>query len=141
MVKSYKSFIYITLLMFLFIYIFSLLGISMFGNQFNFDDIVPRGNFDEFASAFITVFQVLTMENWQTVLYDSMRSKVAKFLVASYYIAWIFVGNFILLNLFLAILLDSFLGEEEDEESAQQDAERRRKKMLKLRKKKKALDN
>jgi hypothetical protein len=32
MVKSYKSFIYITLLMFLFIYIFALLGISMFGN-------------------------------------------------------------------------------------------------------------
>jgi len=58
------------------------------------------------------------MENWQTVLYDSMRSKFSKFLVATYYIAWIFVGNFILLNLFLAILLDSFLGEEEEEESA-----------------------
>lgn len=136
MVKSYKSFIYITLLMFLFIYIFSLLGISMFGNQFNFDGELPRGNFDEFGAAFITVFQVLTMENWQTVLYDSMRSSVSKFLVATYYIAWIFVGNFILLNLFLAILLDSFLGEEEEEESAQQDAERKRKKMLKARKKK-----
>jgi len=113
----------------------------MFGNHFNFDDTVPRGNFDEFGAAFITVFQVLTMENWQTVLYDSMRSEVSKFLVSTYYIAWIFVGNFILLNLFLAILLDSFLGEEEEEESAQQDAERRRKKMLKRRKKKAVLDN
>lgn len=28
---------------------------------------------------------------------------------------WIFLGNFILLNLFLAILLDSFLEEEEEE--------------------------
>jgi hypothetical protein len=81
------------------------------------------------------------MENWQTVLYDSMRSpELSKFLVATYYIAWIFVGNFILLNLFLAILLDSFLGDEEEEESAQQDAERKRKKMIKARKKKKALD-
>jgi hypothetical protein len=56
MVKSYKSFIYITLLMFLFIYIFALLGISMFGNSFNFEDRLPRGNYDNFTSAFITIF-------------------------------------------------------------------------------------
>jgi hypothetical protein len=37
-------------------------------------------------------------------------------LITGYFITWIFLGNFILLNLFLAILLDSFLeeGEEED---------------------------
>ena len=37
-------------------------------------------------------------------------------LITAYFISWIFLGNFILLNLFLAILLDSFLeeGEEED---------------------------
>ncbi len=29
-----------------------------------------------------------------------------------YYISWIFIGNFILLNLFLAILIDAF-GEED----------------------------
>lgn len=56
MVKSYKSFIYITLLMFLFIYIFALLGVSMFGNEFNFEDRPPRGNYDTFPAAFITVF-------------------------------------------------------------------------------------
>ena len=57
MVKSYKSFIYITLLMFLFIYIFALLGISMFGNSFaKTDGRLPRGNYDKFGDAFITVF-------------------------------------------------------------------------------------
>jgi regulatory protein YycI of two-component signal transduction system YycFG len=35
------------------------------------------------------------------------------------YIAWIFIGNFILLNLFLAILLDSFF--ENDEADVDQD--------------------
>jgi len=37
-------------------------------------------------------------------------------LITAYFISWIFLGNFIRLNLFLAILLDSFLeeGEEED---------------------------
>jgi hypothetical protein len=34
---------------------------------------------------------------------------------------WIFLGNFILLNLFLAILLDAFL-EEDDEQDEQSDS-------------------
>jgi hypothetical protein len=33
-----------------------------------------------------------------------------------YYVSWIFIGNFILLNLFLAILLDGFLAEDDEEE-------------------------
>lgn len=83
----------------------------------NYEDGTPKNNYDNFSIAFITVFQVLTMENWQTVLFDTMRSEtVSPYLVAIYYIFWVFIGNFILLNLFLAILLDSFLDEEDTEE-------------------------
>lgn len=66
------------------------------------------------------------MENWQTVMYSSMLAgkgaPAFKTVTAMYYISWIFIGNFILLNLFLAILIDSFgeadaALEEEDEES------------------------
>lgn len=56
MIRSYKSFIYITMLMFLFIFIFSLLGMQTFGGQMNYPDGLPRGNFDTFPIAFITVF-------------------------------------------------------------------------------------
>ena len=42
------------------------------------------------------------------------------------YIAWIFIGNFILLNLFLAILLDSFLEEDEGDHNPDEIAERLR---------------
>ena len=44
-------------------------------------------------------------------------------------IAWIFIGNFILLNLFLAILLDSFIEEEEEEEEFSVKQERLKKKL------------
>lgn len=114
--RSYKSFIYITLLMFVFIFIFALLGMQIFGGKFDYPDGKPRGNYDQFIIAAVTVFQVLTMENWQTVLYDSMRGDNNKFIVCIYYISWIFIGNFILLNLFLAILLDSFLVDEDEED-------------------------
>lgn len=68
------------------------------------------------------------MENWQSVLYDSMRSDDIGLIVpAVFYIVWIFVGNFILLNLFLAILLDSFLEEDDPEEEDMLEAERQAK--------------
>lgn len=79
---------------------------------------MPRANFETFTIAFVTVFQVLTLENWQTVIYASIasakNSMVTKTISAIYYISWIFIGNFILLNLFLAILIEAFGDENAD---------------------------
>ena len=121
--RSISSFVYIAMLLLLFVFIYSLLGMQIFGGKFNFEDGLPRGNYDSFNSAFVTVFQVLTMENWQDILYDSMRSSTGPLASALFYISWIFIGNFILLNLFLAILLDSFLEEEEEDEHKQEELE------------------
>ena len=48
-------------------------------------------------------------------------SGLPRAVIAVYLISWIFIGNFILLNLFLAILLDSFLAEEEEEEAEEKE--------------------
>lgn len=48
------------------------------------------------------------MENWNDILYKAFNSDVNKFLTSLYLIVWIFIGNWIFLNLFLAILLDGF---------------------------------
>jgi hypothetical protein len=112
--RSMGSFMYLAMLLTLFIFIYSLLGMQLFGGKFNFPEGLPRGNYDSFGSAFITVFQVLTMENWQYIMYDGMRSDAGALISAIYFISWIFIGNFMLLNLFLAILLDSFVDEDED---------------------------
>ena len=59
------QFFYITCLLFIFVFIYALLGMQFFGGLYNWDDEEPpRGNFDTFWIAFVTVFQVLTMENW-----------------------------------------------------------------------------
>lgn len=113
--RSISSFIYLAMLLFLFLFIYSLLGIQIYGGQFSFEDGTPRTNFDSFNSAFITAFVVLSMENWQAVMYDAMRTNVNWAITALYFISWIFVGNFMLLNLFLAILLDSFAEVDIDE--------------------------
>ena len=74
------------------------------------------------------------MENWQQVLFASMRASendmIFKTVTSIYYISWIFIGNFILLNLFLAILIDAFNDEEDPDEEDQTDEEKARLKHL-----------
>ena len=60
------------------------------------------------------MFQLLTIENWNSVMYEFMRSSVNNVITISYLLTWIFIGNYMLLNLFLAILLDSFTDEDEE---------------------------
>ena len=55
--KSFEQFFYITVLMFTFVFIYALLGMQTFGGRYNFgDEDPPRGNFDSFEIAFVTVF-------------------------------------------------------------------------------------
>ena len=56
--KTLQSFIYILMLLILFLFIYSLLGIQIFQGKFNFSDPF-RQNFDNFYNAFISVFQVI----------------------------------------------------------------------------------
>ena len=54
--KSAMDFFYITLLVFIFIFIYTLLGMRVFGGKLNFSDGIPRPNFDTFIVAFFTSF-------------------------------------------------------------------------------------
>lgn len=47
-ISSADGFLYITLLMFVFVFIYTLLGMQVFGGNFSFSDGVPRGNYDTF---------------------------------------------------------------------------------------------
>ena len=53
---SFMDFVYITLLVFVFIFIYTLLGMRLFGGNLNFPEGLPRQNFDTFIVAFFTSF-------------------------------------------------------------------------------------
>jgi voltage-dependent calcium channel L type alpha-1D len=76
------------MLLLLFMYIFSILGMEFFATKLHFDDNgyalhwndtayadseSPRINFDDFWSAFLTVFQILSGEDWNVVMYTARR--------------------------------------------------------------------
>ena len=64
--RSIKSFVYIAMLLFLFVYIVALIGMTLFGDLEKYEvgkglkngnqGPLSRGNFDTFNTAFITVF-------------------------------------------------------------------------------------
>ena len=70
LVSSMKSIISLLLLLFLFILIAALLGMQLFGGTFSFPDGNPPTNFDSFSVAMLTVFQILTGEDWNEVMYQ-----------------------------------------------------------------------
>jgi len=78
--------------------------------------VESRSNFNNLANAFITVFQILTGEDWNMVMYDGIRC--GGFIATGYFIVVQILGNTIILNLFLAILAINFEmddGEDDDD--------------------------
>lgn len=60
-----------------------------------------------------SVFIIIIGEDWNTVMYDHIRNNSNIF--SLYFVALLVFGNFILLSLFTAILLQNFESNEEDE--------------------------
>ncbi|KRZ31326.1 Voltage-dependent T-type calcium channel subunit alpha-1H [Trichinella pseudospiralis] len=104
----------------LFIFIFSLLGMELFAGRFcQMPDGTPchckskipackcpRRNFDTIINAAFTVFQILTQEDWNVVLFNGMAQTSPW--SALYFIALMTFGNYVLFNLLVAILVEGF---------------------------------
>uniref|UniRef100_A0A3B3UQQ2 Voltage-dependent P/Q-type calcium channel subunit alpha-1A n=1 Tax=Poecilia latipinna TaxID=48699 RepID=A0A3B3UQQ2_9TELE len=131
LLSSMKSIVSLLFLLFLFIVVFALLGMQLFGGQFNFEAGTPPTNFDTFAAAIMTVFQILTGEDWNMVMYDGIESqggvKNKGMVFSIFFIVLTLFGNYTLLNVFLAIAVDNLANaqeltkdEEEQEEAANQ---------------------
>ncbi|XP_032735596.1 two pore calcium channel protein 2 isoform X3 [Lontra canadensis] len=107
-------------------YVFAILGISLFrgvivapgnGSLSPDNSSAPCGsfeqleywpnNFDDFAAALITLWNVMVVNNWQVFLeayrrYSGPWSKI-------YFVLWWLVSSVIWVNLFLALILENFL--------------------------------
>ncbi|XP_050313239.1 muscle calcium channel subunit alpha-1 isoform X2 [Anthonomus grandis grandis] len=132
LLNSIQSIASLLLLLFLFIVIFALLGMQVFGGRFNRKtEEKPRYNFDSFWQSLLTVFQILTGEDWNAVMYVGIEAyggvKGFGALACIYYIILFICGNYILLNVFLAIAVDNLADaetltaiEKEEEEKEQE---------------------
>merc|ERR1719313_1316509 len=128
-VQTIKSMSYFSVLLFLLMMVFTLMGSALFANEMRFDedgkkiqddemycppydvpnnmDCIPRNHFDDFQSGFVTVFQILSGENWNAVWYDAKRATNLETSVIYFFLVTV-CGQWIVLNLFLALLMHHY---------------------------------
>ncbi|KAH8376077.1 hypothetical protein KR200_002552, partial [Drosophila serrata] len=124
----------LTLILVIVIYIFAVIGMQLFSKDYTpekFDpDPVPKGmpesivvlssvfyvfrwNFNDFFHSFMMIFRILCGE-WIEPLWDCMRAEEEQGASTCFaiFLPTLVMGNFMVLNLFLALLLNSFNSEE-----------------------------
>ena len=108
--KAILNVSYIICIILMFILIFQLLGMSLLSGNYHYQS---------FLEAFYTTYQILTLEGWNELLVEMWPMN---YLCFFYFLAWIILGNFVLFNLFISVLLQSFgEGGEEDEDDLTDD--------------------
>ncbi|XP_053952366.1 sodium channel protein para isoform X17 [Anastrepha ludens] len=101
----------LTFVLCIIIFIFAVMGMQLFGknytdNQDRFPDgDLPRWNFTDFMHSFMIVFRVLCGE-WIESMWDCMY--VGDVSCIPFFLATVVIGNLVVLNLFLALLLSNF---------------------------------
>ncbi|XP_023707953.1 sodium channel protein para isoform X16 [Cryptotermes secundus] len=101
----------LTFVLCIIIFIFAVMGMQLFGKNYG-DNVerfpgkeMPRWNFTDFMHSFMIVFRVLCGE-WIESMWDCML--VAGWSCIPFFLATVVIGNLVVLNLFLALLLSNF---------------------------------
>nr|CAD7256120.1 unnamed protein product [Timema shepardi] len=101
----------LTFVLCIIIFIFAVMGMQLFGKNYTDnvdrfpDGDMPRWNFTDFMHSFMIVFRVLCGE-WIESMWDCMW--VGDWSCIPFFLATVVIGNLVVLNLFLALLLSNF---------------------------------
>ncbi|CAF3513815.1 unnamed protein product [Rotaria sp. Silwood1] len=110
----------LTLVLAIIIFIFAVMGMQLFGHKYaeKFGKDMPRWNFFDFFHSFMIVFRVLCGE-WIESMWVCLEC--VGWPCIPFFLLTFIVGNLVILNLFLALLLASFgsnvLTEKDDDEN------------------------
>ena len=76
----------VCILLLLFMFIFSILGVQLFASKdyHNIEVDANRYNFQYFHEAIMSVFIILTGENWPTIMYNALASVEANIILSIY---------------------------------------------------------
>jgi hypothetical protein len=135
-IQSFKALPYVCLLIAMLFFIYAIIGMQVFGNiKLQSDGAINRhSNFQNFPQGIILLFRCATGENWQKImraclskaecepksdirlrmLADSelrehySNKKCGQDFAYAYFCSFIFLSTFLMLNLFVAVIMDNF---------------------------------
>ncbi|XP_047456223.1 sodium channel, voltage-gated, type I-like, alpha [Mugil cephalus] len=103
----------LTLVLAIIVFIFAVVGMQLFGKKYkdcvckiSDDCTLPRWHMSDFFHSFLIVFRVLCGE-WIETMWDCMQVSGITMCIIVYMMVMV-IGNLVVLNLFLALLLSSF---------------------------------
>ncbi|XP_060544839.1 sodium channel protein type 8 subunit alpha isoform X2 [Pantherophis guttatus] len=103
----------LTLVLAIIVFIFAVVGMQLFGKNYkecvckiNPDCVLPRWHMHDFFHSFLIVFRVLCGE-WIETMWDCMEVAGQAMCLIVFMMVMV-IGNLVVLNLFLALLLSSF---------------------------------
>jgi hypothetical protein len=103
-------------LLFLILFMFAILGSFFFRNIRKGAIIGPEMNFKNFGNSMLMVFRMTTGEDWNNIMFDCMRTEddcemsgtCGTPYAAAYYVLFILISTYIMLNLFVLVILQQF---------------------------------
>jgi voltage-gated sodium channel len=95
LIKAIPSIIDIVILMFIIFYIYAIIG------NFYFSDL-ESGLWKDFLISMLTLFRVLTFEDWTDVMYEAMEVYSWAWI---YFVSFVIIAAFVFFNLFVAVII------------------------------------
>lgn len=122
--RAVKDTAAMNVLVLLYLFIASLFGMSFFGGKrmTNPGEREIRSSFDNFGWAFLTVFQILTRDDWPNLMWHAMRA--TSDWAAFFFLCCVLFGDLVILNLFMSIVIGTFESEYKEKELLLKDAKR-----------------
>jgi hypothetical protein len=125
----------VSLLLLLLLFIYACLGMGLFGTVAYGEVIGPDTNFQDFGNALLLVFRVSTGEDWQRLLYDTVRDRAnctstlqtpeelardgprgcGTVLGYPFFISFTSFVSIVLMNIIIAVILEGFQAMEQIE--------------------------
>uniref|UniRef100_A0A8B9KCL8 Calcium channel, voltage-dependent, R type, alpha 1E subunit a n=1 Tax=Astyanax mexicanus TaxID=7994 RepID=A0A8B9KCL8_ASTMX len=124
-VQSFKALPYVCLLIAMLFFIYAIIGMQVFGNiKLNEEThINQHNNFKTFSSALMLLFRSATGESWQEIMLSCLGGQNCEAdpslnsepdggcgtdFAYFYFVSFIFFSSFLMLNLFVAVIMDNF---------------------------------
>ena len=99
---------------FLITFLTAIFAVQIFRGQFQAQDQSQqevRITFSDIYNSFIGMYQVLSSENWTSLMYNATQFEYpfhTSWIGATFFVLWFILANFIVLNMFIAVIQESF---------------------------------
>eukprot|EP00466_Bigelowiella_natans_P004329 jgi/Bigna1/69667/fgenesh1_pg.9_\ len=100
---------YLILLVMVFLFMFAVLGVQLFAGKLT--ESTSRWSFDDLWASFLLVFQCVSGDSWPDVMWE-ITAKTSR-ITPLYFVSLIVLGDFMIVNLFIAMLLIQFQDDEQ----------------------------